>query len=527
MDLFFSVFPIGLLIFLMVKKNPLASHIALPIVALLFYFIKLVYFEENANIINATVLSGLLTAWTPILIIWGAILLFRTMDNSGSMNTIKEWLNTISRNKIAQLMIIGWAFAFLIEGASGFGTPAALAAPVLVGLGFKPVRVAILALIMNTVPVSFGAIGTPTWFGFGGLDISAEQLTRIGYESAFIHFAAALIIPIIALSFVVSLSEIKKNIVFIYLSILSTVIPYFIIAGFNYEFPALIGGVSGLLFSTVLAQKGIGLSKDERGKPDKCSVSTGGLIKASFPLWGTIFLLVITRIHQIGIKTILTSSEHSLNIALGSLGQFSVSPSLVIELNNIFLTGIGWNIKLLYIPALLPFFLISFITFKLMKMSRSSVKETWIDTFRKIKNPAVALMAALIFVKLLMSGGDKSGTVIIGRALTVLIGSNWKFFASYLGAFGSFFAGSNTISNLTFGGIQLSMAGNLGLSVPTILAMQSVGGAYGNMICINNIVAVSSVLGLRNKEGYILKRTAIPMVIYGLIAGLIALIFLY
>ncbi|MCK5200160.1 MAG: L-lactate permease, partial [Spirochaetales bacterium] len=150
MNLFFSIFPIGLLIFLMVKKNPLASHIALPIVALLFYFIKLVYFEENANIINATVLSGLLTAWTPILIIWGAILLFRTMDNSGSMNTIEEWLNTISRNKIAQLMIIGWAFAFLIEGASGFGTPAALAAPVLVGLGFKPVRVAILALIMNT-----------------------------------------------------------------------------------------------------------------------------------------------------------------------------------------------------------------------------------------------------------------------------------------------------------------------------------------------------------------------------------------
>ena len=121
------------------------------------------------------------------------------------MNTIKEWLNSISQNKIAQLMIIGWAFAFLIEGASGFGTPAALAAPVLVGLGFKPVRVAILALIMNTVPVSFGAIGTPTWFGFGSLGFSVAELIRIGYESAFIRFAAALIIPIIAFSFVVSL----------------------------------------------------------------------------------------------------------------------------------------------------------------------------------------------------------------------------------------------------------------------------------------------------------------------------------
>lgn len=527
MDLFFSIFPIGLLIFLMVKKNPLSSHRALPIVALLFYFIKLIYFQENPNIINATVLNGILTAWTPILIIWGAILLFRTMDNSGSMNTIKEWLNTISRNKVAQLMIIGWAFAFLIEGASGFGTPAALAAPVLVGLGFKPVRVAILALIMNTVPVSFGAIGTPTWFGFGYLDISAEELIRIGYESAFIHFAAALIIPIIALSFVVSLSEIKKNIIFIYLSILSTIIPYFIIASFNYEFPALAGGAVGLFLSAVLAKAGIGLSKNGEGISDKSKVSTGTLIKASFPLWGTIFLLIITRIQQLGIKTILTSSEYSLDIGLGSLGQMSISPSLVIALNNIFLTDIGWNIKLLYIPALLPFFLISFLTFRIMKMSRNSIKETWIDTISKIKNPAIALMAALVFVKLLMSGGNQSGTAIIGQSLTVLVGSNWKFFASYLGAFGSFFAGSNTISNLTFGGIQLSMAKNLGLNIPTILAMQSVGGAYGNMICINNIVAVSSVLGLSNKEGYILKRTVLPMVLYGLIAGLIAVIFLY
>ncbi|MCF6335862.1 MAG: L-lactate permease, partial [Spirochaetales bacterium] len=428
MDIYFSIFPIGLLIFLMVKKNPLPSHVALPIVALLYYFIKLIFFKGNANIINATVLSGILIAWTPILIIWGAILLFRTMDTSGSMNTIKEWLNTISRNKIAQLMIIGWAFAFLIEGASGFGTPAALAAPVLVGLGFKPVRVAILALIMNTVPVSFGAIGTPTWFGFGSLNLNSEQLIRIGFESALIHFAAALVIPVIALSFVASWSEIRKNIIFVYLSILSTVIPYFIIAGFNYEFPALMGGAAGLLFSTFFAKKGIGLEKDKADKNNKY-IPAKVLLKASFPLWGTIALLIITRIQQLGIKTILTSGTPFLGIDLGSLGQLFISPSLVIVLDNIFLTDVGWSIKLLYIPAILPFFLISLITFRIMKMSRSSIRLTLADTNSKIKNPAIALMAALVFVKLLMTGGEQSGTVIIGRALTVLVGSNWKVFA--------------------------------------------------------------------------------------------------
>ena len=144
MDLFFSIFPIILLIWLMVKKNSMASHKALPLVAILMYLIKIIFFKSDITLINATVINGLLTAWTPILIIWGAIFLFQTMKSTGGLKVIKEWLNGITNNKVAQLMIIGWAFAFLIEGASGFGTPAALAAPLLVGLGFKPVRAAIL-----------------------------------------------------------------------------------------------------------------------------------------------------------------------------------------------------------------------------------------------------------------------------------------------------------------------------------------------------------------------------------------------
>ena len=89
-------------------------------------------------------------------------------------------------------------------------------------------------------------------------------------------------------------------------------------------------------------------------------------------------------------------------------------------------------------------------------------------------------------------------------------------------AVGAFFAGSNTVSNMTFGGIQDSIAQSLDLSRTTILSLQSVGGAMGNMVCINNIVAVCSIVGILDKEGYILKRTVIPMIIYGLIAACVA-----
>jgi lactate permease len=88
-----------------------------------------------------------------------------------------------------------------------------------------------------------------------------------------------------------------------------------------------------------------------------------------------------------------------------------------------------------------------------------------------------------------------------------------------MGALGAFFAGSATVSNLTFGAIQQSIALKAGLDPLSILALQCVGGAMGNMVCINNIVAVSTILGLTNCEGSILKRTVVPMFVYAVIAA--------
>ncbi|NVO99745.1 L-lactate permease, partial [Photobacterium damselae subsp. damselae] len=156
LNLIISVVPIILLIWMMTKKNSYPSHIALPVTALLVGLIQLFYFEANTTLLAANIVTGVLSAITPISIIAGAILLNRTLAVSGAEDVIRQWLEGVSKNQVAQLMIIGWAFAFMIEGASGFGTPAAIAAPILVGLGFNPLKVAMLALVMNSVPVSFG-----------------------------------------------------------------------------------------------------------------------------------------------------------------------------------------------------------------------------------------------------------------------------------------------------------------------------------------------------------------------------------
>ncbi len=541
-QILFAFFPIVLLIYLMVKKNSMPSSRALPLIAGLTYILMLVVFEADPNLVHANVVKGLLLAWTPILIIAGAILLFKTMERTGDLDVLRTWLNGITDHPVAQLMMVGWAFPFLIEGASGFGTPAAIAAPILVGLGFPPVRVAMLTLIMNSVPVSFGAIGTPTWFGFSEIDLSHAEALVVAWKTAILNSAAAVVIPPLALLFVLKPATVFRNLGYILLSTFATTLPFLAIARFNYEFPSLVGGAVGLLISVYLAHRGIGLNREavqtrapmERvdrpelrpGRPMESSPGHRHLVKASFPLWGTILILVVTRIPELGMKGWLTAATPAFHIPLGSLGDFFISPSLVVGLTGLFGTAEAWTHSILYVPSVIPFALVSFIALCASGRVRSEGLSLLRETAGRMAGPTQALLGALVFVSLMMMGGTQSAVTLIGDQLAAVTGPAWTLVAAFLGALGSFFSGSATISNLTFGGIQDAIAGSLGLDRTTILALQSAGASMGNMVCINNIVAVASILALGNREGDILKNTVLAMLAYGAVVAFVGSVFL-
>ncbi|MDK4684791.1 L-lactate permease [Kingella negevensis] len=525
MALFLSIFPIVLLIWLMVKKNSMPSYIALPLVAALIYVIKIAYFGDKFMLLNATVASGLVSTLTPITVIFGAIMFNRMMETTGCIDVIRKWLATISPNPVAQLMIIGWSFAFMIEGASGFGTPAAIAAPILMSLGFNPLKVAIFTLVMNSVPVSFGAVGTPTWFGFAPLNLSPEDILSIGRQTGIMHFAAGLIVPVIGLCFIVPWEEVKKNLGFVAIAVFSCTIPYVLLAQVNEEFPSLVAGAIGLGVSVFAANKGWGLSKDHQKDKNLEKVPLGQVLKALAPLGMLIGMLVVTRIKQLGLKAILTSTTPWFSFSLPGLSDITVTQSLTIVFANIFGEAVSEKYQTLYVPAWIPFVFTVWICIVLYKTKFKDAWAFYVATIHQTNKPLLALMGALIMVKLMMVGGDASMVKIIGKEFAAMAGDNWIYFSPYLGAIGAFFSGSNTVSNLTFGAIQQQIATDTGLSVTLILALQSVGGAMGNMICINNIIAVCTVLNVENSEGAIIKKTIIPMTIYGVIAVTIALIF--
>lgn len=525
MDFFLAILPIAALVFVMTKKKPWPSHRSLPLAAALVYVIVLIHARLDPVLVNATVVNGALSALTPISILWGALLLSLTMRRSGAERVISDSLAGVSPNPVAQLMIVGWTFPYMMEGASGFGTPAAIAAPLLVGLGFDPVRVTVLTLIMNAMPATFGAVGTPMWFGFSPVPLTPAEMLSVAWKSAVVHTAAAFVVPIIALRFLVDWGDIRKNLLFVYLSILSCALPALALARFNYEFPSLIGGAVGLCLSALMARHRVGLARSPA--PDMAAgplPERGDRWRAFAPYLILIAVLIVTRLRFLPVREWLTAESPRLALDWGWLGTFSVSAALVLRLESIFGTASTWSYQALFVPALIPFAVVVLLSIPLLRVELPALKTVLADTAKRLTMPTITLVGALVMVQLMTLGDDRSQTTAIGWMLAWLTGRSWPFFAPVLGAVGAFFAGSTTVSNLTFAGIQDSVAYTLGFERTSILALQAVGAAMGNMVAISNIVAVVSILGLQDQEGVVLKRTVIPLVVYALIAGVAGLL---
>jgi lactate permease len=166
------------------------------------------------------------------------------------------------------------------------------------------------------------------------------------------------------------------------------------------------------------------------------------------------------------------------------------------------------------------------------KMAPAQVKKAWLTAIKRLKTPTVALLFAVALVQIFRNSAQNpmdyvSMPLAMAEAVAALTGPVWPLLAAFIGALGSFITGSNTVSNLLFAEFQYGIAGTLDLPHQIIVALQSVGGAMGNMVCIHNIIAVSATVGLLGMEGLILRKTVIPLLLYGIFVGVLGLIFSY
>ena len=520
---------------------------AMPVAWLACVICGLVGWKLDVMYLAALSLQGVVVAVGVLIIVFGAILVLYTLEQSGGMETIQYGMQNVSRDRRIQTIIIGFLFAAFIEGAAGFGTPAALAAPRLLGLGFPAMAAAVVCLVFNSVPVTFGAVGTPVIVGFGFLKkpvaeavaanpglpfTSYDGFCKVVSEWAtLMHAPMAIILTIFMLGFLTrffgkeqSWSIGFRAWKFCVFAAVCFLIPYLLCAWLlGPEFPAMLGGLIGLGVVVWATKKGICVPRDVWGfaPSNEWDPSWSGTTPVStktefqahmsqFQAWLPYVLicalLVISRVPQLGLKGILTAQKLSFNNILG-------------------FQGVSASIDYLYLPGTF-FIVVSLLTILLHKMPASAVKAAWGESLRKMKAPTIALIFAVALVSIFRgSGANPAGVpsmpLALAEAVAAAAGSVWPILAAFVGGLGAFITGSCTVSDLMFAEFQWGMAATLELPRQIIVAAQGVGGAMGNMVCVHNIVAACAVVGLSGREGEVLKRTFWPFVLYGVVVGIL------
>jgi lactate permease len=541
-------------LFLVVLRWP-ASR-AMPLSYLTAAGLALLVWQVAFVDVAAATFKGLVIATSLLYIIFGAILLLNTLRESGALQVIRRGFMDVSPDRRVQVIIIAWLFGSFIEGAAGFGTPAAVAVPLMVGLGFPAMAAVVAGMVIQSSPVSFGALGTPILVGVNkGLEGDAavqafarakgfvaengdlawlDFLGAIGAKVALLHTIAGALIPLFVVALMTrffganrSFGEGLKIWRFALFAAFSMTVPYLIVANvLGPEFPSILGGLIGLAIVVPAAKAGFLVPKsadtwdfpprsdweDEwtgsieiKDEDEECAM---GMVKAWSPYLMVAVLLIVTRIPELGVKQLITSMVISFD--------WKLSDGTIRELASV---------TPLYLPGTI-FIIVSLITYFTHGMKGPGYRTAWSDSAGTIVKASVALIFTVPMVQVFINSqagaaGFEKMPIALAEGVASVAGSAWPIIAPLIGGFGAFVAGSNTVSNMMFSLFQFGVGERINVDPTWVVALQAVGGAAGNIICVHNVVAASAVVGLVGKEGMIIRKTLPAFIYYALVPGCI------
>lgn len=524
---------IAVLLLLVVLRWP--ASVAMPLSLAATAGVSIAIWQVPVRHVAAAGIEGAVVATTILWIVFGAILLLKTLTRSGALARIRASFAAVSPDPRVQIVLVAWLFVSFLEGAAGFGTPAAITAPLLVALGFPPLAAVVLPLIADSSAVSFGAIGTPVLVGLaeglqeGGASPALEQAlagTTVG------GFVSKIAVTAVTMDVLVG-SLVPLALVAIYTRFFSEARSWrpglrmwrlALLAGFSFtltalavvrllgpEFPSLVGGLVGLVVTTAALRVWHISPRPERrtlveGLCGAQPVAGMGLGLAWLPYMLLVGLLIVTRLPALPLKAWLQSVQFTWVNILG--------------------TDIDATLVPLYLPGT-AFLVVVLLTVPLHRLTAVNVGGALCEALVATARAALPLIAAVAMVRIFVhSGVSASGRESMPLELAMLAadstGPAWPLLAPLVGAFGAFLSGSATFSNLMFALFQVAVADRTGTPAEVVLAAQMLGSNAGNMISVLNVVAAAAVVELIGREGSIIRFTIWPMLAYCGAAGLIA-----
>jgi lactate permease len=458
------------------------------------------FFGMPARLAAKTAVLGAGYGLLPIgWIILNVIFMYQLTCEAGLFKVLQDSLTGITQDRRLQLLLIAFSFGAFFEGAAGFGTPVAVTAAVLIGLGFKPLQASGLSLIANTAPVAYGAIGTPliALAGVTGLDLlqlSAQAGRILPFFSVLVPFWL-----IWAFAGFAGMIEIWPAVL---VAGLFFAIPQFLVS--NYHGPWLVDVISAVISMAALTlfllkwrpKRIWGFEGEGQREARGTHGHSGGKVARAWVPWLILSVLVFmwglpsvkTRLDKISAPKFPVVGLHQMVQRVPPVVRKPTAEAAVYTLNWLTATGSG-----ILVAAIISGFIMGFTPWKLAQIY-------W-KTIVRVRFSLLTIAAMLSIGYLTRySGLDASMGLAFART-----GVLYPFFGTLLGWLGVALTGSDTASNVLFGSLQRISAEQVGVSPTLMAAANSCGGVMGKMIDAQSIVVASTATEWYGHEGEILR----------------------
>ncbi|MDO8900592.1 MAG: L-lactate permease [Phenylobacterium sp.] len=426
------------------------------------------------------------TSLSILWIIFPALVLYELQARSGALFVLRDAVARVSSDRRTQVVLVAWFFGVFMEGAAGFGVPVALTAPLLVGLGFSPIRAVVLALVGHAGGVSFGALGTPVLAQAELMNVAAGV---IGRETALVNAALGWTL----LGALIWLAGDRPPALRDWLmgagAAICFYLPFLALALWvGPELPTAGGAlIGGGVFALITARA--------QPKSDVPALSGRAVVTALLPYGAIVILVMATRLID-PVAQALQGLAISWSLGGTFAGRLAplYHPGGVLALGLI-LGGLAQG------------------------RSIGAFAEAATAALRRLGPVALALFVMLALSRIMVHSGMISA---LAGAAAGSVGV-WPFLAPFVGALGAFVTGSATASNILLTPFQAATAQALDLPQVRMAAAQGVGAGVGNIISPHNIIAGAATVGLKGGEGAVLRQTALVCLAYLALAGVFML----
>jgi lactate permease len=494
----------------LIASGKVKAHLAAVIALIVAILVAILLFTMPAGLALRAAVLGAVIGFFPIgWIVLNVIFLYRLTVSTGAFATLSQAIGGVTRDRRLQLLLIAFSFGAFFEGASGFGTPVAVTGAILIGLGFSPLAASGLSLIANTAPVAYGALGTPIagLASVTGLDPYLLG-AMVGRQLPFF----SLIVPF----WLIWAFAGRRGMLEIWPAILvcglSFAIPQFLIS--NFVNPWIVDVGASLIsmacligFLNVWQPQELWLSPALRSRDDsaqsappaapaKTGAPTSAEVMRSLLPWIIVCAILLvwgTGWFKSAVNPIFTlnypvAGLHNLVQKIPPVVAKPAPEGAVFAFTYVSFTGSG-----MLLAAIISGLLMGFSPAKLV-----------VEYGRTIKVCAYSLItiSAMLAIGTLTRYSGIDATLGLAFAGAGLL---YPFFGTLLGWLGVALTGSDTASNVLFGGLQKITAEQLGLSPILMAAANSSGGVMGKMIDAQSIVVASTATNWFGHEGSILR----------------------